>query len=116
MRHPRLLAAVTVSMLTIAACGGGGDSDKDTLTDIINEGGKNPASVCDHLDAPVLKALGGEAGCKKAAAAEPADDTTKINSLKIDGDKATAQVTDKDGKNTINFVKKDGDWKVVASQ
>ena len=113
MRHRRLSALIAVPVLTLAACGGGGDSDKDTITDIIKEGGTNPASVCDVLDDALLKKFGGKEGCLTAAKDEEPDDSTKINSLKIDGDKATAKITEKDGPTTINFVKIDGDWKVT---
>lgn len=111
----RFLSLLAVPAITLAACGSSGKSDKDTLTDIITKGGSNPVSVCDHLDAALLKQIGGAEGCKKAAANEPKGDKTKINSLNITGDTATAKVTDKKGSTTINFVKKDGDWKVTAT-
>jgi hypothetical protein len=116
-RQHRFLSLLAVPAVTLAACGGGdGDSDKDKLTKIINDGGTNPASICDHLDTALLKQIGGADGCKKAAASEKKDDTTKIDSLNVDGDKATAKVTDKSGATTISFVKQDGDWKVTATQ
>jgi hypothetical protein len=123
-RPRRSLALLVVPALTLAACGGGGDgggggggnSDKDTLTTIINAGSSNPASVCDHLDAALLKQVGGAAGCKKAAASEPKGGSTTIHSLKVDGDKATAKVTGRNGATTITFAKQDGEWKVTASQ
>ncbi len=117
MSHSRgLLCLLTVPALTLAACGGGGDSDKDKLTSIIKEGGKNPATICDHLEASLLKQLGGKDGCVKASKAEKGDDSTEIDSLKVTGDTAVAAVHDKKGKTTINFKKVDGDWKVAASQ
>jgi hypothetical protein len=121
-RPRRSLALLVVPALTLAACGGGsddgggGNSDKDTLTTIIDEGSSNPASVCDHLDAALLKQIGGAAGCKKAAASEPKGGSTTIDSLKVDGDKATAKVTGRNGATTITFAKQDGEWKVTASQ
>ncbi len=117
MTHSRrLLALLTVPALTLAACGGGGDSDKDKLTSIINEGGKNPSTICDHLEASLLKQLGGKDGCVKASKAEKGDDSTKIDDLKVTGETAVAKVHDDKSKSTINFKKVDGDWKVTASQ
>lgn len=117
MRSPRLLAGlVTVPLLTLAACGDSGSSDEDTITKIIKDGGANPATVCDNLDPTLLKQLGGKAACLTAAKGEKGDDSTKVDSLKVDGETATAKVTDKDGPTTIKFKKIDGDWKVTASQ
>jgi hypothetical protein len=117
MTHPRrLLLLLTVPAITLAACGGGGDSDKDKLTSIIEEGGKTPSSICDHLEASLLKQLGGDEGCQKAASSEKGDDSTEIDSLDVTGEKAVAKVRDKTGKTTINFTKVDGDWKVSASE
>jgi len=114
-RPHRFLSLLAVPALTLAACGGGG-SDKDQITEIIEEGNANPSSVCNHLDAELLKQIGGKDGCEKAAKGQPKDASTKIDSLKIDGDKATAKVKDKSGASTITFVKQDGDWKVSGSQ
>jgi hypothetical protein len=118
MTHSRrLLSLLAVPALTLAACGGGGgDSDKDKLTSIINDGGKNPSTICDHLEASLLKQLGGKDGCVKASKSEKGDDKTKIDSLDVTGDTAVAKVHDDNGKTTINFKKVDGDWKVTASQ
>jgi hypothetical protein len=117
-----LLVLLTVPALTFAACGddkdsgtSSGDGDKDAITAIIEEGGTNPSSVCNHLDAATLEGMGGADACVEASKAEAPDDTTEIKSLKVDGETAIAEVTDKDGPQTINFVKVDGDWKVNVS-
>lgn len=111
------VATSLVSAVIVAACGGGGKSDNDKITDIIKEGGKNPSTICDHLDAKILKTLGGKDGCVKAAKADDSnkDPAVKINEIKIDGDKATAKVKGAQGDQTINFIKEDGDWKVTAT-
>lgn len=108
----RMLSLLAVPAVALSACGGG-KSDKDKLTDIIKEGGKTPSSVCDHVTDALLKQLGGKDACVKASKSQPGDDSTKIKSLKIDGEKATASVSDKSGANTIKFVKEGGDWKVT---
>lgn len=112
-----LLVAVAVPALALTACGSKtkGNSDKDALTSIIEKGGSNPASVCDHLDAPTLKAIGGKPGCLKASAGQKPDTTVKVNSLTVTGNTATAKITDKKGPQTIKFVKVGGDWKVSSS-
>lgn len=117
MPRPRhLLLALTVPAVAFSACGGGGTSDKDKLTSIINEGGKNPVSVCDHLDATLLKQIGGKAGCVKASKGQKGDSNTKIDDITVTGDKAVAKVHDEKGKKTtITFKKVGGDWKVTAS-
>lgn len=107
--HPTLLA-LPVAFLT--ACGGGG-GDEDTIRDIVNEGSNDPTSICENLTKDGLEQIGGEEACKKLAEAEDnTDPDVKINSVEVDGDKATAKVTGKDGDQTINFVKEDGEWRV----
>lgn len=110
----RLLCLLAVPAVTLVACGG--NSDKDKISAIIKDGNNNPSSVCDHLDATLLKAIGGKAGCKKAAAGQPKDKTTTISDLKVDGDKASATVKDKSGSTTVKFVKDSGTWKVTAGK
>ena len=61
----------------------------------------------------LLKSLGGDDACRKAAKeSENDNDEAKVDSVDVNGDKATAHVTVKSGKQTISFVKEDGDWKV----
>jgi hypothetical protein len=117
MTHPRhLMLALAVPAVAFSACGGGGNSDKDKLTSIINEGGKNPASICDHLDAVLLKQIGGKAGCVKASKSQKGNSNTKIDDITVTGAKAVAKVHDEKGKKTtITFKKVGGDWKVTAS-
>jgi hypothetical protein len=111
-----LLVALAVPTLAVAACGSSkGSSDKDKLTSIIQKGGSDPASICDHLDAATLKTIGGKAGCLTASKGQKPDTTVKVTSLTVSGDKATAKITDKKGPQTVKFVKVGGDWKVSSS-
>jgi hypothetical protein len=114
----RLIAApLLLGALGLAACGGGGggSSDKDTLTKIVTDGGKTPATICDHLDAKTLANLGGHDKCVQASKQAGAlDPNVKVTKLTINGDKATANITGKDGSSTIHFVKENGDWKVTG--
>jgi hypothetical protein len=108
--RPRSLLLL-VPLASIAACGGA--SDEDQITDIIKAGGKDPATICDHLTTGGLDALGGKAKCVQLAKQQGSKDrNVDIKSLKVDGDKATAEIESKDGKNTVRFVKEDGGWKV----
>ncbi len=108
------LSLLAIPVLALSACGGG-SSDKDKITNIIKDGGKDPSTVCGHLQEKTLKALGGKAGCEKASKDPSAKDpNVKINSVKVDGDKATAKIKGNQGDQTIQFVKEGGDWKVTA--
>lgn len=107
-----LLAAASI---TAAGCGDSGDSDEDTINSIVIEGGKDPSTICDHVEKAVLTQLGGKDGCVTQSKTEKADDTTKITSTKIDGDTATVSLTDKDGATTVKFKKEDDKWVIAAS-
>lgn len=111
----KLYAALAVPALTLAACGSSGDSDKDKITSIVKDVGKDPSAICDHMAPALLKQLGGTAKCKTAAKADPTgpDSTTKVDSVKVTGDTAVANVTDKSGKTAVKFIKDGGDWKVT---
>jgi hypothetical protein len=110
----KLYAALAVPALTLAACGGGGgNSDKDDITQIIKDGGKTPASLCEHMTDRLLKQIGGADACTAASKSDGTPDANiKVDSLKIDGDKATATITDKTGKNTAKFVKTGDEWQL----
>jgi hypothetical protein len=115
MHAPRWTATLlAVPVLALTACGGG-SSDKDKISDLINKVGDDPSYLCQHMSAKVDKAIGGKDGCEKAAKAEDAKDPdVKIDSITIDGDSATAKITGNDGADTVKLVKEDGDWKVDA--
>lgn len=112
----KLYAALAVPALTLAACGSsGGGSDKDKITSIVNGVAKDPSSLCQHMAPALLKQIGGDAKCKAAAKADPTgpDKSTKVESIKITGDTAVANVKDKSGKTAVKFVKVGGDWKLT---
>ena len=109
----RSLTLLLVPLVSLAACGDG-TTDKDAITKIITDGGRDPATICDHLSDPLLKRFGTLQSCRKAAtaSAKQTDPGVKIDRLTITGDKATADITGSDGKTTITFVKDSGSWKV----
>lgn len=100
--------------LALAACGGGGDADK--IKDIVKQGDKDPASICDHASKKLLQLLaGGDVAKCKETARGYADDANVEGDItvKIDGDTATATFKTSDGKTqSPKFVKEDGEWKV----
>ena len=105
------LVPTLVSAAALAACGQ--SSDKDRIVKVITEGGRRPASICRHLDAPALARLGGRAGCLKASRAPDAKDPhVRVDSVVVSGDRATAKITGRSGPDTVRLVKRDGDWKI----
>jgi hypothetical protein len=102
---------LALPLVFLAACGGASDSDQ--IRDIVEQGSSDPKSVCSNLTDQGLKDLGGKDACEKLAGSQDnTDPDVEINSIEVDGDKATAKVTGKDGAQTIRFVKEDGDWRV----
>ncbi len=116
MKKPSGLALLlVVPAFALGACGGGG-SDKDKVKSLIENVSKDPANLCDHATADLLKQVGGKTGCEKAAKGAPKETDITVNSVDINGDKATAKVTAKaKGKSddqTVKLVKEGGDWKI----
>jgi hypothetical protein len=109
----RLLGVLLVPAATLAACGDG-TTDRDALTKIVTDGGRDPVTICAHLSDALLARFGTVDACRKAARAEAKDAgrEVRIDRLRIDGNAATATVDDTRGKTTITFVKDHGSWKV----
>lgn len=117
MARRRLHATLIAGTLLLAACGGDGTDDRFALTKIIKDGGRDPATICDHLSDPLLKRLGSVAACRRAAKAAPgASRTVTVERLTITGDRAAATVRGADGRTHITFVKDHGSWKVLATR
>jgi hypothetical protein len=116
-----LALCLTVPALLAAGCGGGGgSSDEGQIKDIINEVANDPLAICDHLSDQTLQTIfkGDADACRKSgeeANAEKEKGDVTINSVKVDGDKATAKITDKDGKDqTLKFAKDGDEWVAVV--
>lgn len=112
--RPTLAAALLLPLLSLAACGGDGTTDKDAITKIITDGGRDPVTICDHLSDALLARFKTVDTCRKAAksGAKNEDPGVKIDRLAIQAKTATADITGVDGKTTITFVKDNGSWKV----
>jgi Putative lumazine-binding len=109
------LSLLALPALALSACGSSGSSDKDKVTSIITSVAKDPSKYCGDVAKASLAKLGGKTRCDAAIkAGGPGDPNVKIHSIDVSGDKATAKVTDKDGDQTLQFVKEDGGWKVLA--
>src|SRR5262245_55511519 len=111
------VALFSAAALSFAACGGS-KSDEDKIRDVVKDVDDDPASLCtDHATDALLQQLGGEAACKAGAAQAATQDPSKttVDSVDVNGDKATVKVKDASGGSTVNFVKEDGDWKVDKS-
>jgi hypothetical protein len=116
-----LALCLAVPAIFAAGCGGGGgNSDESQIKGIINDVAKDPLAICDHLsDATLQKIFKGDAdACRKSgkeANAEADKGDVKINSVEVNGDNATAKITDKDGKDqTLKFTKDGDDWVAVV--
>jgi hypothetical protein len=101
--------------LAFSACGGS-DSDEDKIKDLVKEVDENPTALCDNATKELLAQLGGKAGCEQLAKTDKSNGgDSKVTNVKVNGDNATATVTDKTGPSNVTFVKEDGDWKVKSS-
>jgi hypothetical protein len=113
-----VVALCGATALAFAACGGGSSSDEDKIRDVVKDVDDNPSSLCtDHGTDQLVQKLGGEQRCTAAAqlAAKQDPSKTTVESVDVNGDKATAKLKDASGNSTVTFVKEDGDWKVSDS-
>lgn len=112
-----LALCLAVPALFAAGCGGSdSDSDQDQIKGIITEVANDPLAICDHLSDETLQTVfqGDADACRKAGEEANAGDEkgdVDINSVEVDGDTATAKITDKDGKDqTLKFTKDGDEW------
>jgi hypothetical protein len=110
----RFLAVAAVGgALAVSACGS--KSDEDQIKDVVKKVDDNPAALCDNATKELLAQLGGKAGCEALAKTNKDTSKSKVTNVKVNGDTATATVTDKSGPSQVTFQKVDGDWKVKSS-
>ena len=115
MRARAAVLALLVLPVGLSACG---KSDEDKVRDVLNDVNHSDPAVCSHVSDRILKGQFG--GNKKRCEAEAKRTTTKslfdTESVKVNGDTATATVKGKrgGGKSRVLFKKEGGDWKVDA--
>jgi hypothetical protein len=110
-----LTVAAVGGALALAACGGS-SSDEDKIKDLVKKVDDNPTALCENATKDLLAQLGGKAGCEQLAKTDKSNGgDSKVTNVKVNGDTATATVTDKTGPSTVTFAKEDGDWKVKSS-
>ncbi len=122
------LAAVAVLGAGLAACGGG-DSDEDTINDLIERAViDSDADLCsENFTQAFVEETTGEKGdaavaeCEKQAGNVTTENTDlEVGDVEVDGDKATATATYKaDGEKgsvDFEFTKEDGTWKFSDAQ
>jgi hypothetical protein len=113
-----VVICLLVPVAMLSACGGSGSSksDKDKITDLINDVAKNPVTLCTTYATPsLLIETGGPAACRRLASkAGSQDPDVKIESIAITGSRATAKVTGNRGHQEIGLIKQRGAWKAAA--
>jgi hypothetical protein len=121
--RPRRLATLLLvaPALAVGACGGA--SDEEQIKAVIQGIAQDVATICGHASERFLdEQLGGDqAACEARARSAPDDSSESIESgaidVTVDGDSATADFTDNEGKDThVTFVKDGDEWLVDASE
>src|SRR4051794_30957406 len=118
MLKTRTLAlALVAPALALSACGSSGSSDKDKITDIVNEVAKTPAALCDHLSTELRKSPFGGSGDKEkeAGKAQKSDGEADIKSVDVDDGSARVKRGEDADDNTVKVAKREGQWVVAAS-
>lgn len=113
--RPSALVIAAAASLAITACGGG-KSDKDKITDLVKDVGKNPATLCDQYATQVLiDQVGGHEACAKLTRdPKSKDPDVKVDSIAIVGKTATANVTGNRGHQRIGLVREGDGWRVSS--
>lgn len=100
--------------LGLAACGG--DSDSDQVKEVATQIATADPAVCDNVTDKFIKNVGGtKAQCEKSAKSSKAKDA-KVGAVKVDGEKATAALSQGKSKVTLQLVKEDDAWKVDGAR
>ena len=125
-------SAALLAALAIVGCGGGGGSDESEVTEVVeafvtagNEG--DAGTICELLASEQADAIGRQAGgdCEEALgsfldAAERSETEVEVEDVRIDGSRATADVTviqDGDRRSeSLLLVEEDGDWRLADTR
>jgi hypothetical protein len=103
MRLPALLLVVAVT-----GCGGNGDRPSEVVRRFLEA---EDSAACQYLTAPQAER------CRLPAVPEPPAEAVGIESVRIDGDRATIRAsyewTGYRRRTTFTLVRRDGDWLIV---
>jgi hypothetical protein len=120
------LALLVLAALTITACGGGGSSDEDKITETIETAATtSDPSNCTELETQRFveqnsqeKGKAAVKACEEEAkAGEEEAEGAKVSNISVDGEKATAQVEFEGGSLgsqglEVALVEEGGNWKL----
>ena len=104
------LTGMVVLPLAFVSLGGAAGSDAQRIESLLSRGASEPATLCEHLSAGMLQAIGGHAACVDASPTRgPAG---VVRDVRIDGAAATAVVVRGTEEEVVVLVREDGEWKV----
>lgn len=119
------LALLALAALAVTACGGGGSSAEDEVTEVIEKAAtsKDPSSCTELQTLRFTEQNTGEKGkaaiksCEESAKEEEQAEEAKVSNVSVNGEKATAEaefIGGSLGSQTlaVALVDEDGDWKL----
>jgi hypothetical protein len=119
------LALLALAALAVTACGGGGSSAEDEVTEVIEQAAttKDPSNCTELQTLRFTEQNTGEKGkaaiksCEESAKEEEQAEEAKVSNVSVDGEKATAEtefIGGSLGSQTLSvaLVEEEGDWKL----
>jgi hypothetical protein len=119
------LALLALAVLAVTACGGGGSSAEDEVTEVIEQAAttKDPSNCTELQTLRFTEQNTGEKGkaaiksCEESAKEEEQAEEAKVSNVSVNGEKATAEaefIGGSLGSQTlaIALVEEGGDWKL----
>jgi len=106
-----LVVAAVLSALVVGACRGDEDADRDAVAEVADLFARSEPAICERVSERFLDRYfnGRKRACQESARKDDAGDAA-ASGIEVDGDKATALVTDKDGDVRVAFLRRDGEW------
>lgn len=96
--------------LALVAFSGGPATAHGEISALLTTGASEPRTLCAHLSAGMLRAVGGQVACMAASPARGPG--AEVRDVRVDGSVATAVVVKPDGNERVRLVREDGGWKV----
>ena len=119
------LALLALAALAVTACGGGGSSAEDEVTEVIEQAAttKDPSNCTKLQTLRFTEQNTGEKGkaaikrCEESAKEEEQAEEAKVSNVSVNGEKATAEVKFIGGSLgsqtlAVALIEVDGDWKL----